>query len=298
MVRWLAGRLAPGLSHSVVRSCDLFFVLGVQSMPAGPAVQLLSQALVLVHECSQLVGELAVLVREHSHVACQRVSFTVLVVVLIAKRVVESPGTLVVVGCAVQCSTEFLEFAVSRRDVAMSLGVSLSHAVKLLSKVNVLVGHLVVAGVQAVNVVVQFGVAITASGQLTLAVVEALLDGVDVVILMSDVAAQLIAAVRFTIDLVVQLLEALFLVVLVDVETVLVISQRREITALLGTVSLKGFNFLVQEAESLSQLFNFMAFDVRVFASFVSIKALFSQKCLGSLKLVVNCQMLSHFLVV
>lgn len=147
MVRWLAWRLASGLSHSVVRSCDLFFVLGVESMPAGPTVQLLSQALVLVHECSQLVGELAVLVREHSHVACQRVSFTVLVVVLIAERVVESPGTLVVVGCAVQRSTEFLEFAVSCRDVAMSLGVSLSHAVKLLSKVNVLVGHLVVAGV-------------------------------------------------------------------------------------------------------------------------------------------------------
>jgi hypothetical protein len=160
------------------------------------------------------------------------------------------------------------------------------------------VGHLVVAGVKAVNVVVQFGVAITASSQLTLAVVEALLDGVDVVILMSDVAAQLIAAVRFTIDLVVQLLEALFLVVLVDMETVLVISQGREITALLGTVSLKGFNFLVQEAKSLSQLFNFVAFDVRVFASFVSIKALFSQKSLGSLELVVNCQMLTHFLVV
>ena len=245
VVRWLAGRFAPGLSHSVVRSCDLFLVLGVESVPTGPTIQLLSQALVLVHKCSQFVGELTILVREHSHVARQRVSFTVLVVVLVAKRVVKSPCALVVMASAVQGPAEFLKLAISSRNVALSLGVSLSHAVELLSKVNVLMVHLVVASIQAVNIVVQFGVAVTASSQLTLAVVETFLHGVNIVVLMRDIAAQLIAAVRFTIYLVVQLLEALFLVVLVDVETILVISQRRKVTALLGTVSLKGFNFLV-----------------------------------------------------
>ena len=63
--------------------------------------------------------------------------------------------------------------------------------------------NLVIAPFQAVHIVVQLRVTVTASAELALAVVKSLLDTMEVVVFVSDVTAQLVAMIGLAVDFVV-----------------------------------------------------------------------------------------------
>lgn len=143
----------------------------------------------------------------------------------------------------------------------------------------------------------EFGIAISDPIQFELAVIQLSLHAVDLIVLVRDVMVQLVASLSLRVDLMVQNLQSLFLIVLVDTKFVVMIVERSDITTLLRTFGLNSFNFFIQEGESLSQLFDFMSFNVGVFASFVGVETLLTQQSFSSLHLIIQSTVLTHLLI-
>lgn len=93
---WLAWRVGSvsGLSDSVVGGAEFISVLLFQGLGSGSAVELFAEALILLHEAVQFLGQVVVLTSQHLCVVGKSILLAALLLLALLRVVVKSAQAL------------------------------------------------------------------------------------------------------------------------------------------------------------------------------------------------------------
>lgn len=147
-----------GFSDSVVGGAELVSVLLFQSLSSASTVELLAEALILLHEAIQLLGQVVVLTSQNLHVVSEGSLLAALLLLALLRVVVQSTQALDILLGAAKLALSALERFFSLAQLAASFSIALLEALELLAGFGVLSGQVVDADLGALQVVACFRV--------------------------------------------------------------------------------------------------------------------------------------------